>query len=259
MTAKNEYKIISSNKSERSITIQTPSGLKYRSARLSKEDFIYYKSKYATANAIKEFLKSNDCYKLNGTKTTKKKTTAKKPTAKKKTTRKATPAQLAALKAGRAKRAASTPKAKKPAKRSVRGLGELYYMGESGGGKFYIVKDNTRTETTERRYTTNKSLYDQYSDPKGKDMNDILRKEFAKASLSGTPKKAAKKTTTRKTPATQNLKGTTQKMFKIEVKSTDPRGGTEKWELIQQHGVLSDFKFFLENPQQKSFKVTKPK
>jgi hypothetical protein len=57
------------------------------------------------------------------------------------------------------------------------------------------------------------------------------------------------------------LKGTETKpkMFKIEVKGTDPRSGTKKWELVQQHGVLSGFKLFLENPQQKSFKVTKPR
>lgn len=58
-------KIISSNKRERTITIQKTydDGEKvvYKSVRLAKDEFHYYRH-YATENDIRQFLKTDDYY-----------------------------------------------------------------------------------------------------------------------------------------------------------------------------------------------------
>lgn len=60
-----QLKIISSNKRERTITIQKTydDGEKvvYKSVRLAKEEFNYYID-YATENDIRQFLKTDDYY-----------------------------------------------------------------------------------------------------------------------------------------------------------------------------------------------------
>lgn len=59
------YKVVSSNKRERTITIQCTyedgSKVKYRSNQLSKDEWEYYVH-YATENDIKQFLKTDDYY-----------------------------------------------------------------------------------------------------------------------------------------------------------------------------------------------------
>lgn len=66
MEAKGNYKIVSTNKRERTITIRhdyddgsTPTF--YKSFRINKEEFNYYKN-HATENDIKQFLKGCDYY-----------------------------------------------------------------------------------------------------------------------------------------------------------------------------------------------------
>lgn len=66
MEAKGNYRIVSTNKRERTITIRhdytdgsTPTF--YKSCKLNKEDFNYYRN-YATENDIKQFLKGDDYY-----------------------------------------------------------------------------------------------------------------------------------------------------------------------------------------------------
>jgi hypothetical protein len=54
-------RIVSTNKRNRTITIKTRVGNKYRSNRLPKKEFNYY-TNYATQNDVAQFLKSNDYY-----------------------------------------------------------------------------------------------------------------------------------------------------------------------------------------------------
>jgi uncharacterized lipoprotein YehR (DUF1307 family) len=59
--SKMKTKIVSTNKKEKTFTILTESGNKYRSFPQDKETFNYYKF-HATENDIKQFLKTDDYY-----------------------------------------------------------------------------------------------------------------------------------------------------------------------------------------------------